>query len=403
MTGAGGLFKTGSGLLQITGTNSYAGATTVNNGTLQLAPPSISGFGGNGAGWTFNTTGSNTGVSGNVVTLTSTAQGSVSSGLWYNVPVPVTSPWTATFTMTDVFGGGADGGAFVLQTAGTGALGGNGGNKGFGGLANPNAGMVWELFNSSQTTFFTNGGTSTITGGSTGTVNLRAANTPTTFALSYDGAGNMTETLTQGANTFGPITYSPSNLSTILGNPAGGLAYIGLTGGDGSTRVTQTVGSFSFTSSAAATNLLPVNTPLTVNASGTFDLNGGNQAVGSLNGAGLVTSSFAGGTALLTLGNDGSNQTFSGIISGPLALTKVGNGLQTLFGPDLVHRSHDDQWRRVVLHHAGAQQPDPDKLRRRSGRRGRISERQCVAEQRRHQHVISRRDPAGARLHGHRR
>ena len=126
LTGAGGLFKTGNGQFAITGSQSYTGATTVNSGTLQLSPPlTISGFGNNGTGWKFNTnlTGSSlsaVGVSGNVLTLTSTAYGSTASALWYGIPLPVgNAPWSATFAFNDVGGNGADGSAFVLQTAGT--------------------------------------------------------------------------------------------------------------------------------------------------------------------------------------------------------------------------------------------------------------------------------------------
>ncbi len=136
---------------------------------------------------------------------------------------------------------------------------------------------------------------------------------------------------TQGANAFSaPIS---SNLSSVL-TGLGGYAYVGFTGATGSANATQTISNFSLSySPTSSVNVLPVNTPLTVNTNGTFDLNGGSQAIGSLTGAGVVTSSDTSGiTALLTLGNDGSNQTFSGMITGPLTLTKVGSGLQAFSG-----------------------------------------------------------------------
>jgi autotransporter-associated beta strand protein len=328
LTGPGGLLKTGSGRLTIGGSQTYTGATTVNSGTLQLGP-TVGGFGSNGGGWAFKTTGTNPGVnvSNDVLTLTTTAQGNVATSMWYGIPQSVAGgPWNASFTLNDVFGNGADGGAFVVQTAGTGAIGTAGGSKGFGGLPNPNAGLVWELFNNSQVNILTNGNSTTTS--LTAPVNLRAANTPTTFAVSYDGVGTISYTLTQGANVYGPINVSSGSLSSILGNPAGGLATIGFVGADGGTSVTQQVANFIF----QMPNVLPATTPVTVNAGATFDLNGGSQTVASLTGLGAVTNSSANYTSVLTFGNLGTSPTFSGTITGNLAVTMAGSGIQTLAG-----------------------------------------------------------------------
>ena len=81
LSGPGGLVKAGSGLFALSASQSYLGATVVNGGTLQLAPPGS--FGGNGAGWTFRKSGGNStlGVSNNVLTLTASTVGSTASGL----------------------------------------------------------------------------------------------------------------------------------------------------------------------------------------------------------------------------------------------------------------------------------------------------------------------------------
>lgn len=81
----------------------------------------------------------------------------------------------------------------------------------------------------------------------------------------------------------------------------------------------------------AATNVLPVATTLVVSNNAAFDLNGVSQAVGSLSGAGSVTSS-SGAWSTLTVGSDGSSSAFSGTISGSNALVKVGGGTLTLSG-----------------------------------------------------------------------
>ena len=59
-----------------------------------------------------------------------------------------------------------------------------------------------------------------------------------------------------------------------------------------------------------------------------LDLNGHDQTIGSLAGAGAVTL----GAATLTAGNDGTSTTFSGSLSGTGGLTKVGAGTLALSG-----------------------------------------------------------------------
>jgi autotransporter-associated beta strand protein len=62
----------------------------------------------------------------------------------------------------------------------------------------------------------------------------------------------------------------------------------------------------------------------------TLDLNNNQGSIGSLSGQGLVTL----GTGTLTLGNNNSSTTFSGTISGPGNLIKVGTGTQILSSPN---------------------------------------------------------------------
>ena len=65
-----------------------------------------------------------------------------------------------------------------------------------------------------------------------------------------------------------------------------------------------------------------------VDAAGTLDLNGFNQAVGSLAGAGRVTL----GAATLNAGSDNTSTLFSGAISGTGGFVKSGPGILTLTG-----------------------------------------------------------------------
>lgn len=67
---------------------------------------------------------------------------------------------------------------------------------------------------------------------------------------------------------------------------------------------------------------------MSVDAAGVFDLNGFNQKVGSLSGAGTVTL----GAATLNAGSDNTSTLFAGVISGGGSLVKNGSGVLTLTG-----------------------------------------------------------------------
>jgi autotransporter-associated beta strand protein len=82
----------------------------------------------------------------------------------------------------------------------------------------------------------------------------------------------------------------------------------------------------------SATALSP-NSAFTVNS--TLNLNGFNNAIGSLSGTGTVLNNAEAAAATLTVGNDNSNSTFSGVVengTSVLQLTKVGTGTLTLTG-----------------------------------------------------------------------
>jgi len=79
---------------------------------------------------------------------------------------------------------------------------------------------------------------------------------------------------------------------------------------------------------AGAANVIPTASPVTVLAGGTFNLNGFDQSIGSLAGAGAVSL----GAATLVAGNNHASTLFSGVISGPGAVEKVGPGTWELTG-----------------------------------------------------------------------
>ena len=116
----------------------------------------------------------------------------------------------------------------------------------------------------------------------------------------------------------GTLVFSPSSANTYSGSTtvAGGVLQLGIAGG------------------------VPSASSLIINAGAAFDINGKAGSVGSLAGdtsttGGLVTNNSA-TAATLTIGNDGTNTTFAGVITSNtlanLALTKTGTGNQTLSG-----------------------------------------------------------------------
>jgi autotransporter-associated beta strand protein len=86
---------------------------------------------------------------------------------------------------------------------------------------------------------------------------------------------------------------------------------------------------------AGAAGIFSASSNYTVNS--TLDLNGFDNTIGSLSGTGTVVNNGA-ANATLTVGNDNTSTTFSGVIEdgaiATLALTKVGTGTLTLTGAD---------------------------------------------------------------------
>ena len=205
--------------------------------------PTVTGFGGNGAGWTLakNASGPAT-VANDVLTLTSASMSSIFNGYWNNTPLNglASAPWTTSFTFNDNTGTLTDGGSFIIQTQGTSAL----GNSWYGTGINPSVAFSWNLYNNTAggTTIGVNTGGTVSFSDTPGLVNM-GLNSPTNVVLSYDGVGNITVSLTQGANTF-TKTYA-ANLSGLDSN-----AFIGFAGGQGGALATTQISNFRFATEA---------------------------------------------------------------------------------------------------------------------------------------------------------
>ena len=302
ISGSGALTKAGAGTLTITSTQGYTGPTVISAGTLRMgALISVSGFGGNGTGYTVTTnsnslyTTNDVPITNNVLTLTD-GHNSEGRSVFYNTPLAINAPFAVSFVYqaaTGTTSSLADGVAFVLQnsTSGPAALGGNGGSLGYAGIS-PSVGITLNIYSgagggvgSEYVTAGTIGNNS-----STSPVNL-ASKDPIQVSLTYDGSNFLVESLKDLSTsaTFS-TTFNVGSLASVVG---GSTAYAGFTGATGGDNATQTISSFSsnlsYMASAAGNNMLPTSTALSIAAGATLDLYGGSQTVGSLSGAGAVT------------------------------------------------------------------------------------------------------------------
>ena len=291
-----------------------------------------------------------------------------SKNLIFGVPVSlgaatrtITIGGTGTYTLGGVISGSSGVGLTVNNTA-AGIILLNGANT-YDGTTTINGGTL-KIGNANALGTSTAG--TVINSG--GILELNGTNYTTTEPLSIAGTGTSGGAL---INSTGTATFSgPINLTAstqFAGNAAltlnstsaiSGTGNLTISGGVGSTitspiSITGNIikggtGSWTFSGANTYSGTTTVNNgTLKLGASGvipdasavsvttTFDLNGFSETVGSLTGAGTITSSSA-GTPVLITGGDNTNTTFSGIIQNgsatTVSLAKVGTGNQTLSG-----------------------------------------------------------------------
>jgi fibronectin-binding autotransporter adhesin len=267
---AGGLIKNGPATQTLTGGSTYSGGTTINAGMIVANPGSlgtgvvtlsggalgvgpspavtITGFGGNGTGWTAN--GSAT-ITGDVLQTTPAAGGTGSA--WFNTKVPL-RPFTTTFTLTNLIAAAADGITVGFQNAPAGvtALGGGGGSLGWAGIT-PSAVLDMDIYGPNTSTGAGSGMAMRTNGNvvnpvpSTNPVNFGAQNSGTLVTLTYDGT-NAFATLSQGGNNFA----SPAMPIDIRGTIGSSSAFFGFTGATGGVLSQMQISGFTFNSPIAA-------------------------------------------------------------------------------------------------------------------------------------------------------
>ncbi len=304
MSGLGNVTKTGTGTWTLTGLNSYLGATTISAGTLALgandAIPSYSAVTVAG-GATFNlngytdTIGSLAGAG--TVSLgsgTLTVGGAVASTTFAGT-ITGTGGLTKTGIGTLTLSGANNYTGPTLVNWGTLLLGGANAIGGSSALTVAN-GATFNLNGYNATPASLSGGGNVALGN--GTLSVGGDNSSTTFSGIMSGTGGMTKTGNGTLTLSGLNTYSGTTLIN-----AGTLAL-------------------------GAANALPASSGISVANGATLNLANNNATVGSLAGAGNVTL----GSGALTVGADNTAQSFSGVMSGAGALTKMGGGTWTLTG-----------------------------------------------------------------------
>ncbi|MDP6544170.1 MAG: PEP-CTERM sorting domain-containing protein [Phycisphaerae bacterium] len=265
---------------------------------------SITGFGGDGTGWTLN--GGAT-IAGDVLTLTTEA-GVQARSVFRNEKVDVRHDFTVSFTYESIYDGvdPADGGSFILQNAGLNALGAVGGGLAMQGILD-SAIVQWDIYQDSRVKYTADG--VLVTGDlTTPDIDLRShvGGGPVDFVISYDSdAGTMTVDLTKDANSK-QLIYNVGNLAAEVGDTE---AYMGFTGATGGSTAEQRITNLSWDHSGANYGTLSLDTTAggtVVAGNTTFHVGAGTTLRANSNpgvspdgplGAGGATISLDGGTA----------------------------------------------------------------------------------------------------------
>ncbi|MGU3626052.1 Ig-like domain-containing protein [Comamonas sp. C24C] len=321
VSGSGTLIKNGQAILELSGNNTYTGATNVMAGTVIASHANALGT---TAGATTVSSGATVRLAGSLtfaesfsIAGTGKAVSAVNYGALHQISGSSTVSGTVTLTSnadisaasgsTLTISGALSGGASTLNKtdAGTVILSNSGNETGLTGGTTIAAGTLSVAAddNLASGTVTLNGGTLAVTGATTidNAIAVAAASTISnssnaTLSGVLSGSGTLTKS---GAST---LTLSGSNThSGAINLTAGGLTLSGGSAIGDNSAVTQSAG-----------------TTLTLSSA---------ETIGSLAGTGSVVLN-----AGLTTGGDNTSTTYAGAISGLFGLNKAGSGTLTLTG-----------------------------------------------------------------------
>ena len=342
-SGTVGLTKTGSGVLTLSGNNSYSGATTISTGTLAmgsatgLSPNStltianqafldINGFSVAMDGLLGTGTVTNNGLTDAALTAGAAGGSTSYSGVIADgsKAIALTKSGAGTLTLTGIntYSGTTTvaGGTLSVANIGT------GGNLGTG-----TAPIILGGTSTKGTLSYT--GSADLTYARGFTVNAGGGEINTT-------ASGKTLTLqTQGIVTAGIFTVSGAG-NAVVQSVISGTG--GLTKANTGSMILSSANTYSgdtaiTTGTLQITNLsaIPSGTGKgNVTVNGTLDVNNLSLNLNGLSGSGLLTNT-AGAPVSLTIGDNNGTGNFSGVIqdgAGTTTLTKIGTGVQTLAG-----------------------------------------------------------------------
>ncbi len=321
----------GSGTLALSGSNSYAGITSVTAGTLSYN--TIAAVSGGNSALGAPTSAANGTINiGATGILKYTGAGSSSDRVINLTASGATIDASGAGTLT--LSGGVTGNTFNLVLAGTGAGIESGAIATTSGSLTKNGSGTWTL--SSGSNSYT--GATTV---SLGTLKAGIANAlPTSTALSVTGTFDLAGFAQQVASVTGSgivtdsaaaanFTINNSGADTFAGTLTGSLNLVKSAAGtltlSSASSYTGTTTISSGTIAIGVANALPTGTALS--DAGTLDLAGFAQQVASVTGSGVVTDSAA--AANFTI-NNSSADTFAGTLTGSLNLVKSNSGTLTL-------------------------------------------------------------------------
>jgi fibronectin-binding autotransporter adhesin len=326
-SGTVALVKNTSSTLTLSGANTYTGGTTINAGYVDLGGSSALYDGGE---VTIN--GGTLDIEGYDPTIGELAgSGGYITNSGSSAALTVNSSASSAFNGT-IENGSGSGHVLNLVKQGTGTQTLNGSNTDSGGTT-----IEGGTLQLGSSTALGSGGVVLDNTGSGATVDLNGQSVSN--ALSSTGAYGGTITTSSAASLSGAISIGSSGLTV---NEAGALTLGGAITGTGS--LTKT-GSGTLTLSGASTysgattvtsgtlkagavDTFSDNSDFTVNS--TLDLGGYSQSIGSLSGSGTVTDSASSTMSILTVGADGNNTEFDGLLEngdGGLGLTVIGGQL----------------------------------------------------------------------------